>query len=311
MAYDSLLLEYDELTCVCGASSTSSTTTVGYTAPFGYYAVIHSEDFKAVKNNPAPYTLQAFDKSIQNQFAFDLTQDPQRTRHFYKQILCSDLDIANNPYGEWYEYEVWGRAASGISDRTNDKLVKVERFTWLGRRAESRLDISQEQSMAVLAGIAFPLTDKESTDDVSGTWGAFLAQANDCEDFFDQMLPIVSAIQAKTDLIGDSVAETQWTAIINSSYDSENHRCTLLTWVEKDGRLYTAVASCLVTIYNSDLEVVLSRTFTPDPVPSSGQMTFSVEDIVLSPDEAYFAVVTVTKSDTTTVTSAGAFITWD
>lgn len=314
MAYDSLLLEYDVIDCICGASATSgtvSTITPGATAPYGYYVVIHSEDFKALKNTPAPYTLQSFTKSLQSQFAFDLTQDPQRTRHYYKQIACSDLDIPNNPYGEWYEYEVWGRSASGTYNRDNDKLLKVEKFSWVGRRAESRLDISQEQSIAVLAGIAFPLTDKDSTDNVSGTWGAFLAQQTDFTFYFDQIAPVISAIQAKTALIGESVAETQWSAIINAAYDSQNSRMQIVAWAEKDGQLYLSTTTCLVTVYNSDLDVVISRSHTPAPNPGTGQFTFSIEDLLLSPDEAYYAVVTITKSDTTTITSAAAFITWD
>jgi len=307
MAYDSLLLEFDVMDCICGASSTSATIMVGN----GFYAVIHSENFKAIKNTPSPYTLQAFTKSLQDQFAFDLTQDPQRTRHWYKQIPCADLDIPINPYGEWYEYEIWGRANSGVENRDTDQLLKVEKFTWVGRRAESRLDISQEQSIAVLAGLAFPLTDKPSTDHTSGTWGEFFAQSTECVDFFDQIMPLISAINLKTALIGGSVAETQWSAIINSAYDSENRRMQIVAWAEKDGQLYLSTVSCLVTVYNSDLEVVLSRNYEPSPNPGTGQFSFSVEDITLSPDEAYYAVATITKSDAGTITSASAFITWD
>lgn len=311
MAFDSLLLEYDVIDCICGASATSGTITAGATTPHGYYVVIHSEDFKAVKNTPAPYTLQSFSKSLQNQFAFDLTQDPERTRHYYKQIACSDLDIPNNPYGEWYEYEVWGRSASGTYNRDTDKLLKVEKFSWVGRRAESRLDISQEQSIAVLAGIAFPLTDKDSTDNISGTWGAFFAEQTDLVVFFDQIAPMISAIQAKTMLIGDSVAETQWSAIVNAAYDSQNSRMQIVAWAEKDGQLYLSTTTCLLTVRNSSGDVVISRSYTPTPNPGTGQFSFSIEDLTLSPDEAYYAVITITKADTNTITSAAAFITWD
>ena len=129
--------------------------------------------------------------------------------------------------------------------------------------------------------------------------------------YFDQIAPLISAINLKTSLIGSSVAETQWTSIVNAAYDSENRRMQIVAWMEKDGQLYLSTTTCLITVYNSDLAVVISRSYTPAPNPGTGQFSFSIEDLTLSPDEAYFAVIAITRADTGVVTSAGAFITWD
>lgn len=297
-----LVAEYDELALSNYPAVTG-----------GYYAVIHDLYQQSVSNLVIPYALQPFVGASQPDFAFTLIADTQRTHHYYRKINCNDLDLPDNPYGDWYEYEIWGANASGTFNRSLDKLVKVEKFIWLQRMVDSRLDPKEEQAIATLAGIAFPLTSKDDTDDLAGSWGKYFNDAGTPAETLSTLQPIVEDIQTKIDdrIPTGGLAEANYVVHFNAAYDSSLQRLQFLTWLEKDGQKFPDIKKCVLVIYDSNADAIIAISHEPGITPDSGQLNFSQESIELSPDEVYFADVSITTNDDDVYNSGSAMTTWD
>lgn len=265
-----LILEYDHL---------SLTDYTSLAVSGGVYAMVfHPHDGTAIDFDTPPYFLDDFDGD-QEEFSIPLVHNSPRTRHYSLTISGLDIDIPDNEDGEQYTIEYWGKAITAAApSRTNDKLLKVEKFSWHDSvRAVNRISLAQEEDIAERVGTT--------------TWG---------EDVTENLA-----------LLPPNPASANFTAHASFSYDTASNRIGVLIWLERDGAVQLDALECSYELVDSDENVVASGT--GNTINARGefqlQATPNPENIV--PDETYYAKITVMDADSVLHSSGAGVITWD
>lgn len=285
------------------------------------YVNVFNRDNEAIDMNASPKIFDEFDAS-ESRFRFFLTTHAERTRYHFNSIHCSQLDIENNPYGEHYTAEYWCECISGSPDRDRDKLVKIERVTWANDRvAESRLDISQEQNIALLTGLQVFTQEKAGTDAVPDSWGEYLSDSNNfcCDTLVDMFSGFTGAnvgacLQSICNKVGnwpDVMAGTQWICHTAIGYDTVQQMVHITAWLEKDGELQTTPLSMQYVLIDSDGDEIINISGDENDLQELGVFFKQVGGVELTPDEVYFAVITINDEDDEPHVSAASPVAWD
>lgn len=265
-----LILEYDHLSL----TDYDSLPITG-----GVYAMVFSPEGElAIDFDTPPYFLDDFDGD-QGEFSIPLVHNSPRTRHYSLTISGSDIDIPDNEDGEQYTIEYWGKAITvAAPSRTNDKLLKVEKFSWHdSMRSVNRISLAQEEDIAERVGTT--------------EWG---------EDVTENLASLPS-----------EPASANYVCHAAFSYDSVANRIGILIWLERDGAVQLDALECSYELVDSTEVVVASGT--GNVINARGefqlQATPNPENIV--PDEAYYAKITVLDADSVLHSSGAGVITWD
>lgn len=287
------------------------------------YALIHDPvskkavDFEAT----SPFPLVTFDGD-QERFSTFLTQDGFRTRYYSKNISCTGVDLPDVGYGSWYEIEYWAASVTGTvaPNRATDIFLGVEKLTWISdRRAESRLDLVQEENIAALSAVKAWERLKTAADDIPGSMGEHLVNlANsfgaDLMLFFINSVSAtfentIAAIKNSTNKIPAAPASVRWECFLSLSYDTETLRVGYTAWLEKDGQLQTDALQASITLRDSTQQLITNLTVTP--ISPQGQFVSQSLGVNLNPDETYFAVCEIKDSAGVNHTSGSSPVTWD
>ena len=290
------------------------------------YALLFDRDSNALALSGAMYGMYEFSSASQNNFAIELTEHAQRTKYWYNSIPCSGIVLPDNDYGERYTLEFWCSYEGGNFSRTSDFLLKTKELTWLDSRvAESRLDQSQEASIASLCGAAVPTQQKSTTDSVGGSWGEYWDDQLGLIDGLADSAALAAATgvpifgsdgdQTLTEALSeirtqlDTLAKTRYEAFVAMGYNSDVQRVTFTAWLEKDGELITDPESC--TFLWQDREGNVIATTTREDPETTGVFFWDQNMIDLEPDISTFVAVSIKDGDGVEHTSASAPVTWD
>lgn len=313
--YNWLFSYYNPCGSQCGTSTGSICTG-------RVYVNIFNRDNEAIDFNASPKIFDIFNQT-DDKFRKFLTTHAERTHYHYGLVHCSELEIPDNPYGEDYVVEYWCECVSGSPDRDADKLVKIERITWAADRVhESRLDISQVTSIAELAGIQVFVQEKAGTDNVADSWGEYFSNAdNFCCDTLANPISgysggsVGECLNSICEKIGSwpsSISGPQYVSHCAMSYDSEEEFLHLACWLELDGELQLDPLSYSVTMIDSDQNVIFTISGDEaDLVDGMGVFFKQIADIALTPDETYFATVTINDASDDPHTSGVGPVAWD
>ncbi len=202
------------------------------------YAVVFAQNGQAFKLVTGHWSLAAFLKVNQPDYAMPLTGNAERTLFNSIDILEADIDLLYNAVGEMYTVEIWSQVGDD-PDRDADVMVYSYNFSWV------------------------------------------------------------------------QVEASAWICHAQPGYDSSNHKFSLYAWLEKDGELYQTPASIAVVFRNSSDDIVFTAPADPLDPQENGKYYISQEDLVLSPDEIYTALITIEDADGGFHTSLTAISTWD
>lgn len=303
----------------CGGGCGTST---GSVCTGGVYINVFNRDSEAIDFVASPKVLDVFDKTA-SKFRKSLVEHSERTQYWEGMVHCSELDIPDNGYGEDYTVEYWCECVSGVQDRDTDKLVKVERVIWATDRIhESRLDISQVVSIAELTGLQVFVQPKAASDAVADSWGEHFSVAdNFCCDTLANPISGYSGGSAGECLasicekIGEwpiGIAGPQYVSHAGVSYDSENQFFHIVAWLELDGQLQLDPLSfTFIMIDGSGNEIINLSGDGADLVSGFGVFTKQAADIELTPDETYYAIITINDDEDIAHASSIAIPAWD
>lgn len=303
----------------CGGTCGSAT---GNICTGRVYTTVLNRDNEAIDFDASPKVFDVYDAS-DDRFRKFLTTHAERSRYWYGLVNCSELDIADNPFGEDYAIEYWCECISGTPDREADKLVKVDRVVWAADRVhESRLDISREQNIAALAGLATFTQQKSSSDSVSGSWGEYFANAdNFCCDTTEAIFSgftggnIGECFNSICDKIGnwpENIAETNYVCHAAFSYDTVTQFVNAACWLEKDGDLQLEPLSYQLQMIDSDGNVIFNVSGDQTDLQVGFGVFFTqIANIDLVPDETYFAMITINDEDDNPHVSGVGPVAWD
>lgn len=303
----------------CGSNCGTST---GSICTGRVYVNVFNRDNEAIDFNASPKVFDIFDMG-EDKFRKFLSEHAERTHYHYGLVHCSELDIPDNPYGEDYVVEYWCECVSGTANRDTDKLVKVERITWGADRVhESRLDISQVTTIAELTGIQVFVQEKAGTDNVPDSWGEYLSlPENFCCDTFTNpssgysggsLGECFNTICEKIGNWPDTIAGPQYVSHAAMSYDSENEFLHIACWLELDGALQLDPLSFQVVMIDSDGNEIINVTGDEADLEDGFGVFFKqVADVALTPDETYFATVTINDAEDNPHISGIGPVAWD
>jgi hypothetical protein len=118
-------------------------------AASGVYALIFDKNNQAIQVTSSPFVFAAFDGPTQTNFAIELPEHSERTRHYTKTLTESQITLPDNDYGESYKIEIWYKEVSGsVFDRTVDRLVEVQKLNRFGGESvDSMLSEAQEDAI--------------------------------------------------------------------------------------------------------------------------------------------------------------------
>lgn len=270
-----------------------------------------------------PYTLQAFDGD-QGAFARVLPATPNRNKHYGEVISCTAFTLPDVGYGHYYTIEYWSEAASGAMNREDDYFLGTDRLTWLeDRRAESRLDLSQEIDLAERCGIyvwdylkSLATTPNSMGELIGGFPSTFaglllqkLIQSGSSPALTATFQDILLDIWEDVARLPDNPAQARFESFCSTVYDTELARISFMCWLEKDGALQLNATKAEVKMrsVNGDVLAHLSST----TIGADGQFTFHADGIPLSPDEVYFARAILRDADGIDHSSGSSPVSWD
>jgi hypothetical protein len=263
-----LIFEYDHLSQLDALPITG-----------GVYAMVFDQaGTKAVDFDAPPYVLSTF-VGNQAEHSIPLIKDTTRLRHYSISVSSTSLSIPDNEDGEQYTIEYWGKSiAAATENRTNDKLLKIEKFSWHdSMRPVSRISLAQEQD----------IVDRiESTE-----WGQFVTE--------------------QVNKIPPSPATANFTCYSAFSFDTEFLRLSCVMWLEKDGAVQLDALSATFELTNSSGDVIGTDTVAVigDRGQFQGEAILAVDDI--NADETYYAIIIITDADGVIHKTGAGVVSWD
>jgi hypothetical protein len=314
MAGEILLLEYSD---IVGDSFLKGDGRI-------YAMVFDPITNKALKFSGAvPYTLQAFNGD-QSAFARILPPTPNRSKHYGEIISCTAITLPDVGLGNYYTIEYWSEAASGVMDREDDYYLGTDRLTWLeNRKAESRLDLSQEIDLAERCSVhvwdylkSLAITPNSMGELIGGFPSIFAglllqqlikssASPALTATFQDMLLDIWENVAR----LPTNPAEARFEAFCSTVYDTELARISFMCWLEKDGALQLTTTRAEVKMRDVAGNVIAHLSSIA--MGADGQFTFHADGIPLSPDEVYFVRATLKDADGIEHNSGSSPVSWD
>lgn len=290
-------------------------------ASSGIYCLLFNKDNEALLMTSIPFSFGTFSGPNQTNFAIELSQHAQRTRHFENTLHCTGFTIPDNAYGESYTLEIWCKEVSGaVFDRTVDKLVEVQKLIRFGgENAESVLTEYQETLIGNKAACLNYNSNKGTV--VAGSWGEYFDHLADTLSDAYASYPVTGAttsgtikwayneILSKTSLIPEDIATTMHECHSGIGWDSANSILNLNCFLEVNGEVLTNPTSANFKILKDDGSTVVD---TDMGTPSANGVFFkAMASITLNPDRLYFALVSIVDNNAITRTSGSSPITWD